>query len=306
MRKVFLFINIFVVIIISCSCVNNTAKSTYDFNARDYVDLVNYNNLKLDKDYTEIEDDDVESIINMDLSSSEKYIKTSKNKGKDNDIAYIKLKSSSQGTQEKVFYIIGSNEYSEDFDKILKTISVKETKTINHTISKEITINEVQLLGIYRNATCEDINSVLEYYKKDNIKDVYKYVRKRARKEIIYNYAFNYITENSTINNYPEQIKNKIDEDIENAIAGVENENTTLSDYLEKNKTTYDEFVSPIYSYYSEAIIAKAILEKEDKTIGEDELKKEENGEETTDEIYYNLLFEKLRKILISKVKINK
>ncbi|MCC8073439.1 MAG: hypothetical protein LIO62_04870, partial [Clostridiales bacterium] len=97
-----------------------------NFDANKYVELYDYKSIELENDYVQISQDELESIVNMELSSYNEFIEvTDRTRVKTDDILLLEINC------EEEYYLVSSNAYSEDFDNELVKKSVNNTFEYN-------------------------------------------------------------------------------------------------------------------------------------------------------------------------------
>lgn len=266
----------------------------------DYVVLNDYRSISVKEDYLQITDDNVNSIVSMELSADEVYIPVTENNApQDEHILLVSINGNQQ------YYLWDNNQYPEKMDVQLKSMQVGETKTI----SGENGISYVvELLEIYRYATIEDTAFVLSYYDCSSMEELSDFIRKRASQEILFNYALDIIFENTSIISLPAELENQLTLDIQTSKDYILEEYATFEEYLEENAITEEEFEEQIASWYYEPMIYKAILDAEGVAITDADLNlyQDENQLVECDqyEIYSQLAQQKVREILLSTVQI--
>lgn len=296
--RLFFFMALYLLL---CGC-SGREQILEDIDALRYVDLAGYNNIEVNKEYTEISESDVGNIIMMDLSSDEKYIEVNSRKNvADGDILLLLLSFADNKESCEYYCEVGNDEtFSNDTEFINRQKEDEFHSEI--TISDENVEVLIKIMGIYRYPTLSDTDLILDYYNCETMDDVECFVRNRAEKEIVYNYIWDYILNNSTIRKYPKFIKNEIESQKERS--------ETASQSID-----YDEQSA---SYYREILIAKALLEKEKISVTDENIKSttdelceklEVNSEEinlfyTDEEIYYRTVMNLLRKTIVPMVKI--
>lgn len=214
-----------------------------------------------------------------------------------NDIVLLNINGESE------YYTLGSEDYGEAFDKKVLT-SEKGSKFIQTVQNEKMNI---EIAGIYRFATVEDREFVLDFYGYTNYSELEKFLKKRAQNEILYNYALQYIENNSKIKKRPKEISDQIENTLKIYKAKIEESSMTFEEYCKQNDITKDEFKQNILNDYNELMIYKAILDNENIKIGKEEIKEYAKQYNENDEYmaYFVLAENKLKTILPTKVKIN-
>lgn len=200
------------------------------------------------------------------------------------------------------------------FDETLLGMSLGENKRFKinseDNVETELTVT---VLGIYRDITINDEDILLSFYKQNSMSEVENYIRNRTAKEIIYNYMYDYISQNAEFSDkYPKYIENRINEDIKDLEQKALSNNQTIEEYLESMDTTYDDYISNIHSYYQDFILYKAILERENIEVQESDVDnfleklsdmysndyREIKEYYTYNDAYYQLMTEKIKTVL--------
>lgn len=121
--------------------------------------------------------------------------------------------------------------------------------------------------GIYSLPDVKDKELVKGFYGMKSYEEVEKFIRNRSRCEIIYNYVFDYIMENSEIISYPSKVSENIEQQIEYMSEEAKAEGMTMEEYLDIIGLSINDIKNSIIEYYSQHIIAEAVLDKEGKMI---------------------------------------
>lgn len=271
----------------------------------DNINIYDYKNISVDKEYTQLNQEEIETIIYMDFTSNNYYKLTDNKYVQSDDIVLIDIISpESDYCCYDYYYEVGSNDLSEAFDSELlgkKAKTSYESRVFVDEKNLDITVN---VKGIYVLQDINDENCVMEFYGYETMDEALDFIRKRASDEIVYNYAWDLIKEKSEIYAFPDYIEKEMQESV-----------NSVSD----SEISLDELKQSVYDYYYELVLAEYILEKEGVAISEKmktdylELQSEKNNisvEEykqyvTEEEIYFQTVMYELKKILISYVKIN-
>ncbi len=266
-----------------------------NFNSEDYVELYDYSVLSVDYEYTQITYEDIEKIIETEMSINEAYVEIKERKKAEiDDILLISV----NGTEE--YYFAGSNAYSEEFDNILLSMETGESKTVDNDILGTVNLC---LHGIYKTATMADMEFILNYYNRSSFEELETFIRDRAEEEIIFNYAFDMICKNSVVIGFPQEMQKQIDVDIKNGKEKVLQQYTNFDVFLEDSGMTIDEFEDNIASYYFDIMIYKAILDKNNIELTQDDIseyRKNHLTDEYTDyDAFKELAYIKVRDILV-------
>lgn len=239
MKKSILFLILLFSVLTIVSCNNDLYKSSFkklNFNISDYIDLCDYKNIVADKNYCRVYQKDIEAAVNADLSYNECFKPTNKTRVEKDDIVLLLTTNTENNDSEEKYYIAGSEDFGAGFDNELIGMSVGDkligVKLYNMSL-------DFMIMGIYEEATYNDTEFVLNYYKLNTIDEVKDMLKERIKTEIEYNYMLDYIIENSSFISSP--IKSK-------------NEN---------------------YDFWVEFLILQALLEKENASITETEFKNE-------------------------------
>ncbi len=283
---------LFLLIILICSsCVSEKSNTIYD-----------YKNIEIEKSYTDITQQDIENIIMLDYSSKNYYRKNNDKKVIDSDdTVLIDVKSNNKDLQTTDYYYnFGESEFSDEIDDYLSGNNVGERVKCEVTYNEEKYIIEIYIKGIYKLPDIGDEKALLKFYNMNNKSEVLSYLEKRTKDEIIFNYMWDKILNNSEICNFPEDIIKRIKS----------NENFTGA--------LTDEENNELYNFYFELTVAKLILDKEgimvtdsdidntkNKFINKNNISIDElNTYVTEDDVYYTAVMDKLKPILIANAKI--
>ena len=168
---------------------------------------------------------------------------------------------------------------------------------------------DVTLVGIYRTASIDDLDFILDYYGYSSFDELEKFIRSRATDEIVFNYAYDLIWDNSAMLKIPPELEQQISLDITNYHEQITQQGISFEDYLSENDMTNEDFESSIISGYYDLMLYKAILDREGTEIDSKDIEnykiEMDNSEDFDNYDIYRLLAEaKVRDILTSKVKI--
>lgn len=308
-KSILITLIIFLLLFVGCS----EKSSILNYKSDDYVELYDYSSITIDKSYVEVSDDDIEAIINTELSFEEQYIIINNRTSVTNE-DIIRMDILFKGKTEDVFYIVGSGDYSEIFDLSVINMKVGEKKEIDDNGNRF----EVKIKGIYRTATAKDTDTVLNFYGYSNMKDLKKYIKERAKKEIIFNYVWDKIINDSKIKSYPNEINLLIENDIYNVKESVENEGKSIDEYLSENNLSYDDLYMEVSNKYNEIMLQKAFLDQNNVVISDNDIEeyvnksaKENNcsKEEIMNsfscyDIYNLIAEEKIQELIINHIQI--
>lgn len=294
------FLIIFTFLFFFCGCELQN-KDPYDFQAKDFVDLYDYKNITIDRKYTKISSEDIDTIINLDFSTKHYYRQdNNSNTIKEEDIVLIDIECSDEKFKTKDWYYeVGSGSISEDFDNLLIGKATYSNFKYTYKADKEY-VFKVILKGKFILNDSTNENMVCEFYGFSSINDVYEYLTQRAQKEILYNYALEQILTNSKLKSFPKSIIVKANSYIEKSF----DNNNDISNIEEIQQIAYD--------YYYEIMVLKAILESENIEITANDMdKKISNLSEknsipiedieklySSDDIYYLTMTDILKPIL--------
>ncbi len=296
-QKISLIFVLFAVLSVMFSgCSNNTNEiMTYD--SKEYVDLFNYSDLKVDEDFIKVSQDDINQIIETEISSSQTYIevsdRTSVNK---EDILLLSVDG------EEEYYILGTDDYGEDFDN--KLLSANKGDEIKAQIDTQN--YKVKILGIYRYVTVNDRDYILKYYGYEDYNELISFLKKRAQNEILFNYVIQKVEENSEIKKHPKEIQIQIEKTLTKTEDEIKKYYSSIDEYCKENDISKEDFENGIAYNYQELMIYKAILENENQQITIKEISEYVNDDTDEYMAYFDVCENKLRQILPQKVKINK
>lgn len=282
----------FSLIIMFCSsCATEKSNKIYD-----------YKNIEIEKNYTDITQQDIENIIMLDYSSENYYQENSdKNVVDSDDTVLIDVKSNNEDLQTtNYYYNFGESEFSDEIDDYLSGKSVGQRVKCEVTYNGEKYNIEIYIKGIYKLPDIGNEKALLKFYNMNNKSEVLSYLEKRAKDEIIFNYMWEKILNNSDIYNFPQDIIERIKS----------NKNYTGALTDKENKE--------VYNFYFELTVAKIILDKEGITVTDIDIDNTKNKfikknnvsiEEldmyvTEDDVYYTAVMDKLKPILIAYAKI--
>lgn len=215
---------------------------------------------------------------------------------------------------ENIYYEIGSFALSDDFDGQLIGKKSNSSDIYNITIDNDVIEINITLKGIYKLAESTSKEDILKFYGYKSLEEVMNFIRKRAADEILYDYMMNYVLENSDIKYFPKAVENNVSKAISELDKEASKEKQSLSDYLQQNNTTLENIKNEMYNYYFEILVCEAILYDENMILTNDDIKNKikqialENEMDeyeiynyyTEDDIYYQVLNDKVRSILIS------
>lgn len=306
-RKI-IFIIALIVMIFFSSCVAD--------NSQEYILLCDYKNIQIEKKYTLLSETDIETIINLDLSSQD-YYKEIENRNylANEDIVLLNLDSNNKTyCIRDYYYEIGTTEISEDFDTFLIGKEINNSYKFYLGGEDEKIEVLVEIKGIYRMADVEDQEFICEFYGFDNIKQVKDFIINRAYKGIVFDYMWEHILINSKINMFPEHVETVIETRMNSLTEEAQEIGLSVEEYLKESGFSIEEYKQSLYDYYYEILIAETILEKESEPpISDEEINEnirkiaKENEisiEEVTmyftpEDIYYQVLIEKIKEILV-------
>lgn len=267
------------------------------------VVLASYDNIVINEEYIEITNEQIDTIIQFDLSYNQYFKETDKVIVEMNDIVLFSIACDDASYNIDYGYIVvGNEELNEDIDNFLLGKKIGNVYNLNTEIETTPLRIMLTLHGIYTYFSIEDEEEICNFYRLDTIAEVRDFFKDRAQKEIIFDYVWKIMLDNSKITNYPNEIISKI-----------QNHEETKSQ-INGSSVVFDG-LDNIYSYYNEILIAEAILKKEGQVI-EDHLLNDKVQEIShkygfTDEevqacfskqdIYYITLMDEVKKILVSK-----
>lgn len=273
------------------SCATEKSNKIYD-----------YKDIEIEKSYTDITQQDIENIIMLDYSSENYYQKNSdKNVVDSDDTVLIDVKSNNEDLQTtNYYYNFGESEFSDEIDGYLSGKSVGQRVKCEVTYNGEKYNIEIYIKGIYKLPDISNEKALLKFYNMNNKSEVLSYLEKRAKDEIIFNYMWEKILNNSDIYNFPQDIIDRIKS----------NKNYTGALTDKENKE--------VYNFYFELTVAKIILDKEGVTVTDIDIENTKNKfikknnvstEEldmyvTEDDVYYTAVMDKIKPILIAYAKI--
>ncbi len=272
-------------------------------NNKKNVILASYDNIEISEDYIKITDEEINSIINLDLSYNKHYKKTKKYIVEINDVVLISIScNDALYNIDHEYIVIGQEELNEDIDNHLLGKTIGNEYNINTSLGeKELNI-VLTLHGIYENFDIEDEESICAFYGFETMEAVRDFLRKRTQKEIIFDYMWEIILSNSQIICYPDEISEQIKKASETIF------------YSEASNSVYESSYDILF-YYNEILIAESILENENHIISDDILNSkikqisekynidvaEVENYFSNQDIYYITLMDEVKNILVSK-----
>ena len=277
-------------------CSNNT-NDIMMYNSKEYIDLFNYDNLEVNEDFIKVSQDDINQIIETEISSSQNYIMVDdRTSVKKDDILLLNVDG------DEKYYTLGSDDYGEEFDNRL--LSANTGDELNAQIDNKD--YKVKILGIYRYVTVNDRDYILKYYGYEDYNELISFLNKRAQNEILFNYVIKKTEENSTIKEYPKEIETQIKKTLSDTEKEIKKYYSSVDEYCKESEISKEDFENGIVYNYQELMIYKAILDNEKQKVTPEELSLYVNND--TDEYiaYFDACENKLRQILPQKVKIKK
>ncbi len=314
-----LFVMFMCVVIFLNGCAFESKDSNEQFNAIENIVLYDYDSMSVGSDFLALSNDDVEMIIQMDLSSQQQYVEiTNRHNVQEDDILLLEMFfDNDKATAYVDYYIIGSEDFTIQFDKGLIGKKVGDTLTSKtEEIGVPITAT---IKGIFRETEMSDENIILKFYSKQNMGEVKTFIIQRAQQEIIFNFAWEEILNNSSLISFPQNIVDEIEFFINEVKVEVEKSNKSADDYATENYgCTIEELRKIQMDYYYEYLVAKAIATKENISITEADIQEKiieladsqncSEAEITNEysEIFleYEVLKNKIRPIIINSVRI--
>lgn len=279
------------------------------------INLCDYRNIEIDKEYLSISSEEVNMIISMDFSSNDYYKVTDKKIVEMNDVVMLDIYSENDSfCYENIYYEVGSFDLSDDFDKQLLGKKANSKNIYSITVN-EISIEiDVTLKGIYELGDATNEEDILNYYGYDSLAEVIEFIEKRAAEEILYNYMLNYVFENSKINYFPKSIENKITQYLNELNKQAASNKMSLDKFLEQSGTNTENVKNEIYNYYYEILVCEAVLNKENIAVTDNDIiefvrkiaieneidENEVYNYYTEDDLYFQTLSYMTKKILIS------
>lgn len=307
---------IIVVLILNFLLSGCTSKS---INNNDNVKVYDYKSFVVDKEYIEISDEDIKSIIYMDFASNDYYKLTNKKIIEDEDIVLISIESSNElYCCTDYYYEVGYDELSEDFDsELLGRNSIDSFETTIEVENETVNLR-VKIEGIYSMFDISDEKNLLDFYGYDTLEEVTEFIKESAKNEIIFNYMWETIKEKSEIIEFPEYVEHEFSNQIKQLTEEASTSGQTLEAYVSSNGLNLDDIKQNVYNYYFELILAEEILAQENICIDEGllleykEYLAEDNKMSLNDleqyfsdeDIYYQTVMSELKKILISYITI--
>lgn len=291
MKKANILLLTLIIILSFCAC--SKSSEIMSFDSSKYVKLCDYSKLEVNEEFVKVSKDDISNIIDMELSSSEAYIKVSNRKNiKESDIVLLNINGDSE------YYFVGNNDFGEEFNKLLLSSAVGDT----FDCKIENDNAKVKVAAIYRFPTLDDKQFILDFYGYDDFDALNDFLKNRAKNEILFNYAIEEIENNSTIKAYPKEIENEINKSFEKQKKQIEQSYSSFDEYCKQNDIDESDIMNGIKSYYGQMMIYKAVLDKEGIKIDESQISSQDD-EYTA---YFYACENKLKEILPSKVIINK
>ncbi|MCM1285342.1 MAG: hypothetical protein NC213_09385 [Acetobacter sp.] len=283
----------FIALLVSISILLSSCNSDIqilNYNSNEYVDLFDYKNIEVPIGYLELENEDIEQIILVELSSNEIYFPVKDRTFVVNDdIILLEIE------EEQFYYFVGTNSLSKDFDE--KVIRAEIGDFIDS--ENELRIFSARLLGIYRNVKIDDEDFILDYYGYSNNQELFKFLEKRAQNEIYYNYVIQEIEKKSIIKSIPNEIDLAVKKDIKELEKELKSSNKKFDDYLKDNNLTEEELYNDLLYYYKQCMLFKAVLDNENLTISNKEIREvRENSNLSSYDSYLNIAEQKLKDVI--------
>lgn len=291
MKKTLSFVVLLLVIsLLLSSC--NSGNQILNYNSNEYVNLCDYNNIEIPSDYLELNNNDIEQIILVELSSNEIYVPIKdRTVVTDDDIILLEIE------EEQFYYFVGTNSLSNDFDK--KVVGSEVGDLINS--KNELGEFFAKVLGIYRDVEIDDEDFILDYYGYLNKKELFEFIEERAKNEIYYNYVIQKIEKESIIKSIPDEIELAIENDMKELKNELKSLDIEFDDYLRDNNFTEEELYNDLLDYYKHCMLFKAVLDNENLKISNEELlEKSQELNESSYDSYLNIAEQKLRNIILS------
>lgn len=307
---------LFVILLFGCVDQSETKNifSDFNFDAKKYVNLYDYRNIHIDYDFIEVSEQDIETVINNDLSYYECYKPINKNTVENEDIVSLQILSKDNSNYLKEFYYtVGSSELGEDTDSLLINMKINEELYINIGDIKDI---EVRIKGIYTYATYKDTDIVCSYYQLDNMDKVYESIKERTKNEIIFNYMYDEIMEKSKVKRCPSIVNEYIKKYEKEIKDSARKANLSVEEFAKQNANmTFSELIKLRKDYYYEIMIMNAILESENQeitmneverniknTASENNIDEEEVKNNYFEDVYYDTIYKKLKTVLVKYI----
>lgn len=296
-KRLSLVLILFIIIgsvLIGCS--NNT-NDIMMYNSKEYIDLFNYDNLEVNEDFIKVSQEDINQIIETEISSSQNYIMVDdRTSVKKDDILLLNIDG------DEKYYSLGSDDYGEEFDN--KLLSANTGDELNTQIDNQD--YKVKILGIYRYVTINDRDYILKYYGYEDYNELISFLNKRAQNEILFNYVIQKTVENSTIKEYPKEIETQIKKTLSDTEKEIKKYYSSVDEYCNESEISKEDFENGIVYNYQELMIYKAILDNEKQKVTPEELSLYVNNDTDEYMAYFDACENKLRQILPQKVKIKK
>ena len=296
---------------------NNDIISDFNFsaeNADKIVNIYDYKTIHLPLNYVQVSNQDIETVINNDLSYYEQYKQLNKNIVEKDDVVLLQTKSNDKDyCLENYYYTVGSADCGEDFDSSITGAKINDS--IVTTVYKNVELT-VKIKGIYTFATFKDTDIVCSYYKMDNMDDVYRMIEERTKNEIISNYMYERILENSYFLSSPSVVDTYLKNYISEIKKEAQREGISIEEFArQKSGTSLNDMLAYRRQYYNEIILMNVILAKENKSISindldnsikltarENELSENEVSEKYIEDVYYNLLYKKTKEAIVGYI----
>ena len=283
---------LFCCVLTAAGCGSHAAIMAFD--AETYVKLYDYDGFVIPFEETQLSEEDVKSIISTEMSVQEAYVAVSgRTEPQTGDILQLQVNG------DTVFYTLGLDDADQNADACLYNTRVGETIETDFYDLKHA---ELTVKGIYRPAEIEnDLDFILAHYGYKTYDELNAFIRERAYSEIIYNYVYEAVCDNSSIISYPKEIQNAISESIETFSEGMEQSSSSEGDPAADGQMTPEDLTASVESFYQELMLYKAILDKENITVTQEEIDRamSENSIGAY-EAYYQIAYEKAREALIS------
>lgn len=270
-----------------------------DVTASDYVTVCDYSKIKIPKDEVTASDSDVQSQIDSIMENYKTTKKVTNRKVKDGDKVNIDYTGTIDGEEfdggsaEGYDLTIGSGSFIDNFEEQLigkkpgSTVKVEVTFPDDYTddsVAGKDAVFETKINYI----SVEKEQKVTDKFVKENLKDSYGYTSvkdmKSKIKENLENtnksdYIWNYLTENSTFKEIPEELVNdRIDVLVDGLKSELEASSYSFDDYLsayglEDEAALREQYYSTCESTVKIFLIADAIAKEKNLSVTDEAVK---------------------------------
>ena len=260
--------------------------SIMDYNLDDYVKLGDYKNLEVDVNFSEVNEELINSSINQMLAEYPGYDKIDKNVVENGDTVNIDYvgkvdgETFEGGSAKGSHLTIGSNSFIEGFESGLVGVKVGEKKTLNLKFPEDyeeslagkdvvfdVTVNciEEEIYHTVDDLTDEFVNENLGFENvkalRDYVENYYKETAENTKKSDTRTAVIDKLAEISEVKIPEELLEAKVRNYLVSVRESVEENDTDLIEYLASNYNhTPAEFEKEIHSMMEKSVSGQMLL----------------------------------------------